>query len=145
MYLLKHHNSRIKLRNKLTISVEFWALFWKLSSTAAIRGIERGKDVVVMFQFRENITAALYVVSGRHLVALDPFVSSRGLLSTHRIKIHSTGGVRRHNKEYSPKCKVNIFHACMFCATKHSTGHTVKCGRSRDSHSWPTHNIAEQL
>jgi len=33
----------------------------------------------------------------------------------------------------------------MFCATKHSTGHTVKGGRSRNAHNWPTSNVAEHL
>jgi len=33
----------------------------------------------------------------------------------------------------------------MFRDTKHSTGHTVKGGRSRDAHNWPTRNVAERL
>jgi len=32
---------------------------------------------------------ALHVICGRHLVALDPFVSGRGLLATYSIKIQS--------------------------------------------------------
>jgi len=48
-------------------------------------------------------------------------------------------------KEWSQKYNANIFHAYMFCATKLSTGHTVKGERSRDVHSWPAHNVAEQI
>ena len=50
-----------------------------------------------------------------------------------------------HNKQYSQKYNANIFYAYMICATKHSTGHIVKGERSRDAHSWPTHNVAEQI
>jgi len=32
---------------------------------------------------------ALHVISGRYLVALEPFLSGRGLLVTYSIKIHS--------------------------------------------------------
>jgi len=38
----------------------------------------------------------------------------------------------------------HVFHAYMFGTTKRSTGHTIKCGRSGDVHSWPTRNVAEQ-
>jgi len=50
-----------------------------------------------------------------------------------------------HNKQCSQKYNANIFYAYMICATKHSTGHIVKGERSRDVHSWPTHNVAEQI
>ena len=50
-----------------------------------------------------------------------------------------------HNKQCSQKYNANIFYAYTFCATKLSTGHTVKGERSRDVHSWPTHNVAEQI
>jgi hypothetical protein len=53
--------------------------------------------------------------------------------------------VRRHNKQCSQKYISNKFHAYMFCATKDSTGHTVKSGRSRDAHKWPTRNVSEHL
>ena len=43
--------------------------------------------------------------------------------------------VRMHNKQCSQKCKSNIFNSYLFCVTKHSTGHTLKGGRSRDVHS----------
>jgi len=33
----------------------------------------------------------------------------------------------------------------MFCATEDSTGHTVKWGRPRDAHKWPTRNVVEHF
>jgi len=37
-----------------------------------------------------------------------------------------------HKEQFSQKGKSNILHANMFCATKGSTGHTVKCALSRE-------------
>ena len=39
--------------------------------------------------YRKCHRVALHVICGRHLVALEPFVSGRGLLATYNIKIHS--------------------------------------------------------
>ena len=115
-------------------------------STAAIRGIESGKDVLVMFGFklkeksRSGITCNLRRASNGSRSVRKRFV---GHLST-LMSIH-TSVVRRHNEQCSQKRKFNIFHAYMFCATKDSSGHTVKFGRSPDAHKRPTRNVSEQL
>jgi len=46
--------------------------------------------------------------------------------------------VRRQNEQCSQKHNYNIIHGYVFCATKDSTGHTVKGRRSQDTHKWPT-------
>jgi len=56
-----------------------------------------------------------------------------------------TSIVGRHNKQFSQKSNSNIFHAYMLCATKDSTGHTVKGAPSRNSHKCLTRKFAEQL
>jgi len=50
-----------------------------------------------------------------------------------------------YKKEWSQKYNAYIFHAYMICPTKHTTGNTVNGKRSRDVHSWSTHNVAEQI
>ena len=54
MYLLKHHNCRIKQGYKISTSVRFLGAYEKLShsSTAVFRGIECGIVVLVMFEFK---------------------------------------------------------------------------------------------
>ena len=64
-------------------------------------------------------------------MALDSFVNCPWLFSN----IHSHRLCKKHNKQCSEKRKFNIIHACMFCAAKDSTGHTVNCGLSRDAHN----------
>ena len=83
VYLLKHHKCRIKEGSKIATSVKLWA---------AIRGIERGKNVLVMFGFKlkkmsqSAITCGLRrAYSGTRSVHKRPLKSS----ATHSIKIHS--------------------------------------------------------
>jgi hypothetical protein len=66
VYLLKLHNFRIKQSFKITKSVKFRALSIKLSlsSTVAIRGVESGKGVLVMVEFKlkKSHESALLVI-----------------------------------------------------------------------------------
>jgi hypothetical protein len=61
--------------------------------------------------------------------ALDPFGSGPWPVSN----IQYTSVVRRNKKHFCQKRNSNIFRAYMFCGIEDSTGHTVKCGRSRDA------------
>jgi hypothetical protein len=78
-------------------------------------------------------------------VAVDPFGRDPWPFSTYTINIHSHERCKRHSKQYSQKRNSNIFYAYMGCATKNSTGHTIKRRWSRDSHEWITRKVSEQM
>jgi hypothetical protein len=56
VYLLKRHNIRINQRCKMATSVKFWARSKSYNHihTAVLRGIECGKDGLVMFELKLN-------------------------------------------------------------------------------------------
>ena len=135
---------------KISKSVRFLSAYGKLShsSTAVFRGIDGGIVVLVMFEFKlkkmshRAITCVLGRASGdTGSVRKFPFELFSDIKYQ---KIHKKVE-RRQNKQCSQKPNYSISHGYMFCATKRSTGHTIKCGMSRDVHSSPTRNVAEQL
>jgi len=135
VYLLKHHNCRIKQGYKISTSVRFFGAYEKLShsSTAVFRGIECGIVVLVMFEFKLKKMSHHAITCG--LGSASDGTRTIRKLSLNCLKTKDTSLVRMHNKQCSQKCKSNILHTYLFCATKHYTGHTIKGGRSRDVHS----------
>ena len=148
MYLLKHHNCRIKQGVENSNICEVSSAFKKLShsSRAAIRSTEIGKVVLVMFQFKLRKKSRIGLTwnlrstpSDYGTVRKKPAVCLATLSSAY------TSVVRRHKKQISHKSDSNIFHENMLYATKDPTGHTVMGARSRHSHKWLTRNVAAHL
>jgi len=90
VYLLKRHNCRIKLGYKVSISVEFGRFRKVITFINSCNPWHRELKGCggYVWIYRKCHRVALHVICGRHLVALDPFVSRRGLLSRDSIKIH---------------------------------------------------------
>jgi len=91
-----------------------------------------------MFQFKlmKKSQIGIYLLS-------DFSEAARGLFSF--IKFHSHKRCKMAQRTVCTQHNSSIFHAHMFCANKHTTGHRVECGRSRDSRKWLTPNVAEHL
>jgi hypothetical protein len=88
---------------------------------------------------------AFQVFCGRHLVALDPFGSGRGLLVTCSIKIRSHDRCKK--AQQTTNWNVTIIYSVPKCFVLLKTPRVTqsKWGRPRDAHKWPTRNVVEHL
>ena len=131
---------------KITTSVKIWALSIS-SSTAVLRGIECEIVVLVMFEFKLKKMShrAITCVLGRASSDTGSVRKFPFELFSDIIYQNSSHESWKEAKQCSQEPNYSISHGYMFCATKRSTGHTIKCGRSRDIHSSPTRNVAEHL